>query len=115
MVSFFLFRNLYALKLFINCLAVFLSPLNLAGGAPFQSPFAGFNLFLLVVIRAIPHRCHVYLGGQVGPNYQGEVLEGFFVIHGLVGSGDCHNPLDDGFYVFGCWGGFCHLEDSWYF
>ncbi len=32
MVSFFLFRNLYALKSFRNCFAAFLSPLNLAGG-----------------------------------------------------------------------------------
>src|SRR6266403_679544 len=38
MVSFFLFRNLYALKSFINCLAIFLSLLNLVGGLPFSPP-----------------------------------------------------------------------------
>src|SRR6266478_2067209 len=38
MVLFFLFRNLYALKSFINCLAAFLLPLNLAGGLPFRPP-----------------------------------------------------------------------------
>ncbi len=36
MVSFFLFRNLYALKSFMNCLATFLLLLNLAGGLPFS-------------------------------------------------------------------------------
>src|SRR6266481_3006390 len=38
MVLFFLFRNLYALKSFMNCLAAFLSPLNLVGGLPFSPP-----------------------------------------------------------------------------
>src|SRR6266403_5183989 len=38
MVLFFLFRNLYTLKSFMNCLAAFLSPLNLVGGLPFSPP-----------------------------------------------------------------------------
>src|SRR6266446_3020826 len=44
-VSFFLFKNLYALKSFRNCFAAFLSPLNLAGGLPFRLP-------LLVLVRS---------------------------------------------------------------